>query len=209
MSLLAIALLIVSGLMVAAGGGAVLGAQKRRKELEGGGGRKLLGDGELAQRSFGELRVGDVVVLGGRDFVVEGTVSYDEDGHRWLGARMCDGSDVRWVMVGLEGAGGSAVRIYEEDPALHEGGAPPEAIATATARYALERRGIANAKVLGNAGGVIGRGGKAGSIKRCRWWRYEGPGGHCALIEEWNGGAMRNLRGRTAGPADLDLIPGS
>lgn len=204
-------LLIVAGVLGAAGGGAVLGAQKRRKELAGRGPKRLLSgrDDEVVERTVSDVRVGDVVAHDSQDFVVEGTIHYDEDGHRWVGGRMCDGQHVRWLMVGVEGVGGERVRIYEEDSGAHEGGPPPEVIATAGARYTLDRRGTANAKIHGNAGALIGRGGKAGMFKRCRFWRYEAAGGHGLVIEEWDGGAFRALRGRTIGPGDLDLIPGS
>ena len=89
------------------GGLAAVGvaANERRKALAGGGGgQKQLGAGggdKLLERTVRDLRVNDVLTMDGRDFICEGAIHYDEDGHRWVAGRCVDGTDVKWVLVGL------------------------------------------------------------------------------------------------------------
>ena len=102
-----VALIVV--LAGAAGTGAlVLVGERKKRGLTAGGDRLALPSGggdHLLERTLRDLRVGDVVTFDGRDFLCEGVVSYDEDGHRWVGARLVDGSDLQWCVVGLERSG--------------------------------------------------------------------------------------------------------
>ncbi len=191
-------------------------AARQQKELRGGGGggdTPLLTDGrgELIERGIDDLRVGDVVQYDGRDFLVEGVVAYDEDGHRWTAARMVDASDVRWVVVGLGRAGTRAsVRLVQVDPAIELSGYPPETIDAGGIRFALENRGTASARLAGELGDLPGKRAETGleTIERCRWWRYEGPGSDTLVVEQW-GGEYRALRGQRLPDGVLELIPGS
>ncbi|MEO0853391.1 MAG: DUF4178 domain-containing protein, partial [Cyanobacteria bacterium J06648_11] len=45
--------------------------------------------------SIFELRVGDIVQYGNRDWVVEGKLLYDDDGFTWLEYMLQDGDDIR------------------------------------------------------------------------------------------------------------------
>src|SRR5258706_2409104 len=76
------------------GGVAAVGvASRERKSLgSGGGGPKALpaggqGDNKLLERTIRDLRVNDVLTIDGKDFICEGLVAYDEDGHRWSAGR--------------------------------------------------------------------------------------------------------------------------
>src|SRR5690606_25286305 len=101
---LLIALLIIGSATVAGAG--VLYAAQKRKGLRGTASddATLLrdGTGNLIERGVRDLRVGDVIQYAGRDFLVEGVVEYDEDGHRWRGARIVDGKDEHWIIAGME-----------------------------------------------------------------------------------------------------------
>ncbi|HTM21340.1 MAG TPA: DUF4178 domain-containing protein [Kofleriaceae bacterium] len=210
---LIIALVLLATATVA--GGALMVASARRREL---GGRShsdqpLLTDGrgELVERGIDDLRVGDVVQYDSRDFLVEGLVSYDEDGHRWSASRIVDAADVRWVIVGLGRAGTRAsVRMVKVDPDIELSGYPPEAIDAAGIRFALENRGTASAKLAGDLGDLPGKRTETNleTIERCRWWRYEGPGTDTLVVEQW-GGEYRALRGERVPDGVLELIPGS
>jgi len=207
-----IALLILGAATVA--GGTLAYASQRRRELGGRtSGAPLLtdGQGELVERGIDQLRVGDVLQLDSRDFLVEGVVAYDEDGHRWSAARIVDASDVRWVVVGLGRAGSRAsVRMLRVDPEIELSGYPPESIDAGGIRFALENRGTASANLDGDLGDLPGRRGEAGleTVERCRWWRYEGPGSDTLVVEQW-GGEYRALRGERLGDGAFELIPGS
>jgi hypothetical protein len=85
-------------LLTVVGGVAAVGvASRERKSLgSGGGDSKALpaGSGDkLLERTVRDLRVNDVLTIDGKDFICEGLVSYDEDGHRWSAGRCADGSN--------------------------------------------------------------------------------------------------------------------
>src|SRR5688572_18946002 len=143
---------------VVAGVGAVgVAARNQRKQLTGGrsnaGGRGTqralpAGDGEMGsaasvERGLAELRVDDVVAMDDRDFLCEGLIAYDEDGHRWLCGRIIDGSEVKWLLVGLERAAQHHARLLAEDDASAITGYPPEAMVVGDTRYMLDKRGAA------------------------------------------------------------------
>src|SRR4051812_47710633 len=115
---------------------------ERRKSLPGGGGPAALPSGERGvERTVRELRVDDVLTIDGKDFLVEGLINYDEDGHRWLGGRVADGADVRWLVIGIERAGSGTLRLLAQDDATQISGYPPEVLVIGELRYALDKRG--------------------------------------------------------------------
>jgi hypothetical protein len=169
------------------------------------------GGDKLIERSIRDLRVGDVVTMDARDFLVEGTVGYDEDGHRWVGARVVDGSDEKWMVVGIERSGAAPVRVLVHDTETEVAGYPPEVMVIGDTRYNLDKRGTATCKLAGDL--ALLAGGKHaerpdGHVERCRWWLYNGAGDDTFILEQW-GGDFRLLRGRKVSPDTIDLIPGS
>jgi len=203
--------LFVLMLLVVVGGAATFGgvmyASERRRRLGGSRAPAALaaGDSPVVERTIRNLRVGDVLTIDGRDFLVEGTIGYDEDGHRWTGARVVDGADCRWLVVGIERVGSSPVRLLTHDAENEVSGYPPETIVIGEQRYALEKRGTATCKLSGDLG-TLGAGGD--KVARCRWWLYNGAGDDTLVLEQW-GDDFRTLRGKRVAPATIDLIPGS
>src|SRR5687767_14665340 len=93
-------LLAILILVSVLGGGMVLA--QRRRELAGGSARPALpagnGDGDkLLNRTVADLRPGDVLTMDGTDFIVDGVISYDEEGHRWSAGNLSDAGDARWL----------------------------------------------------------------------------------------------------------------
>lgn len=208
---LLIAILIVAGAATAVGGGLILTSQRKRQLGDGGGSKQLAaGDPDaLLERTIGDLRVGDVVQTGDRDFLVEGLVRYDEAGHQWLAGRLVDDRDVRWLVVGLERSGNGDARIYELDEDVDVSGYPPEVLVVGATRYNFEKRGTATAKLVGDVGTLAGRDPlDPSSVHRCRWWLYQAAGDPSLLVEQW-GDDYRVLRGHRVGATELELIPGS
>ncbi len=206
-----IALLVVVGGAATVGGVMYANEKKRRglggkapKALPSGGGDRLL------ERTIRDLRTGDVLSIDGRDFLVEGVIGYDEDGHRWSAGRIVDGSDAQWIVVGIERVGASLIRLMTHDPAVDMSGYPPEAIVVGSTRYALDKRGTATAKLSGDVGAMGGmkEARPAGHVERCRWWLYNAAGDDTLIVEQW-GGEYRVLRGRKVAGETIDLIPGS
>ena len=209
-------MLIIAALIVAIGGagaGAILysNEKKRRGLPSGGGGASLaLGAGDrLVERTLRELKVGDVLTIDGKDYLAEGVIDYDEDGHRWVGGRVVDGQTVRWCVVGLERTGAQHVRLLELDP-TDVAGYPPEALILGDVRYALDKRGTATCRLHGDLGNLLGakQTRPEGHVERCRWWLYSGPGDDTAVVEQW-GADYRVLRGKKVLGDTIDLIPGS
>ncbi len=205
---LLIAMLIIAGAATVVGGGLMLASQRRRLP-EAEAPRMLAPAPAAAERGLRDLRVGDVVQYDGKDFVVEGVIVFDEDGHRWNSARMQDGSEERWLISGMERAGTSRTRILTHVPDIELSGYPPETLVAGGNRYVLDKRGTATAKIYGDAGevGEVSTN-PADTVVRCRWWRYETAGDDCLVVEQW-GDLYRTLAGRIAGASDVELIPGS
>jgi hypothetical protein len=181
----------------------------------GGGGKQLaLKAGTtdtLAERTVKDLRVNDVLTIDGKDFLCEGLVEYDEDGHRWIGGRVVDGKDVRWLVVGLERTGANGIRQLQQDEATPITGYPPEAIVSGDVRFAVDKRGAATCKLTGDVGvlgGVAPKDRAAQHVERCRWWLYSAPGDDTLLVEQW-GSDYRVLKGKKIVDGTIELMPGS
>lgn len=165
--------------------------------------------GRLLERTVRDVRVDDVVQHGGRDWLVEGVVTYDEDGHTWRGARVIDGPEERWVIVGLERTGGLTVRLCALASDLALTGYPPERIEHGGVAYAMGQRGTATATLAGELGTLPGwKTIPKGASARCRWWRYNAAGEKTLVVEQW-GETYRALVGEMVPADQVDLLAGS
>ncbi len=184
----------------------------RRKALRGQTKDQLaLPSGDtLIERGVRDLRVNDILTIDHKDFLVEGLISYDEDGHRWSAGRVVDGSDVRWILIGIERVGGAAMRLLQQDDSQPLAGYPPEALVIGDVRYVLDKRGAATCKLDGDVGplGDLKKDRPAGHVERCRWWLYSAPGEDTLLVEQW-GSDYRVLRGKKVGEGTVELMPAS
>ena len=201
-------LLTVLGGATAAG----LAINERRKSLPGGGTPRALAAGgdNLIERTVRDLRVDDVLTIDGKDFLVEGLINYDEDGHRWTSARVVDGADTQWLVSGIERVGSGAMRLLTQDDATQIAGYPPEVLVIGEVRYSLDKRGAANCARHGDLGslGALKKDRPDGHVERARWWLYAAPGDDTLLLEQW-GTDYRVLRGKKVGEGTIELIPGS
>lgn len=203
-----VVLLTVVGGVTAVG----VAAKGRRKQLTSGDVKALpSGHGDPhRERTVRELRVDDVLSLDGRDFLCEGLIAYDEDGHRWSAGRIVDGADVKWLVVGLERVGTGSIRLLTPDETQPITGYPPEAIVVGDIRYVLDKRGAATCQLHGDVGplGDLKKDRPSGHVERCRWWLYSAPGDDTLLVEQW-GADYRVLRGKKVVDGMIELIPGS
>ena len=199
-------------LLTVIGGAAAVGiaAGERRKSLPGPSPLGLPAGDKLVERGVAELRVDDVLTIDGKDFLVEGVINYDEDGHRWIGARVVDGSDVKWLVVGIERAGTGAMRLLAQDESTQISGYPPEVLVIGDVRVTLDKRGAATCALHGDLGalGALQKDRPEGHVERARWWLYAAPGDDTLLLEQW-GTDYRVLRGKKIGAGTIELIPGS
>jgi hypothetical protein len=198
------------------GGVAAVGVASRERKSLGPGGRgdtKALpsGDGDkLLERTVRDLRAGDVITIDGNDFICEGVINYDEDGHRWSAGRVVDGPDVKWIMVGLERTGTSSARLLTQDESTPMTGYPPEALVFGDVRFTLDKRGTATCTLKGDVGplGSLNKDRPEGHTERCRWWLYNAPGDDTVIVEQW-GSDYRVLRGKKVSESMFELMPGS
>jgi len=201
-------------LLTVIGGVAAIGiaANERRRALPGGRAPRALpatGD-RLLERTARDPRVDDVLTIDGKDFIVEGLINYDEDGHRWIGARVVDGGEVKWLVAGIERTGAGSMRLLTQDEATQIAGYPPEVLVIGEVRYALDKRGAATCTLSGDLGplGALKKDRPDGHVERARWWLYSAPGDDTLLLEQW-GADYRVLRGKKIGEGTIELIPGS
>ena len=204
---LLITVLVVATLATAVGGGIVLAQRKRQL---GGSNLKALpsGDGDkLLSRTIADLRVGDVISRDGRDYLVEGLLAYDEDGHRWNAGRMIDGDDVHWLVVGMERSGSFIIRLMD-DLDLDIDGYPPETLLVGDTRYNQDKRGSATVTMKGETG--LGRPRSDGleTAERVRWWLYDTAGDDSLIVEQW-GDTFRVVRGSRIARDTIEMMPGS
>ena len=198
---------------VLAGATAVGIAAKGQKKLPAGGGNtKRLTDGKdrLLERTIKDLRVDDVLTMDSKDFLCEGLIQYDEDGHKWISGRVVDAGVVYWLLMGIERAAAASTRMLQQDDSTPITGYPPEAIVIGDTRYVLDKRGAATCQLFGDVGGLGGlkKDRPAGHVERCRWWLYGAPGDDTLMVEQW-GSDYRVLRGKKIVDGTIELIPGS
>ncbi len=188
--------------MVAVFGGAFLGYRVSRAKALPAAGEPVSG---LLERTLRDVRPNDVVQHGGRDYLVEGVIHYDEDGHTWRGARLADGGQERWMIVGLERGATMTVRMLDPTRELDLSGYPPETVQLGGTTYKLGGRGTATASFQGDLEGLPSQTGAEGGAARCRWWKYTAAGEGTLVVEQW-GETYRALRGETVRPDDVDLL---
>ncbi len=113
--LLLVVLTVVGG--VSAVGIAV---SDRKKLLRGGKSdpKALPAGSDKLERTVRDLRVDDVLTMDSKDFLCEGLINYDEDGHRWSAGRIVDGKDVQWLVIGLDRMGAIAPGKSQPNGAL-------------------------------------------------------------------------------------------
>lgn len=203
--------LFILALIAVGGTTAAIVTRGRSTKALGGGDVKQLGPGAadtLIERGFSDMRVGDIMLFDGADFLVEGVSTYDEAGRSWSMAHMVDGKTNYWLLVGLDKSGSSAKSLLQPTSELDINEYPPEVLILGEERYTFGKRGSATVALYGNTGGVGGDSAKPGRAHRCRWWNYQGPSNTTILIEQW-GEDYRVLAGRSLGDTDIEMMPGS
>jgi hypothetical protein len=184
------------------GGGFLAFRRQTRPALPGG-----QASAGLLERTVVDVRTNDVVQHDGRDYLVEGVVKYDEDGHTWSAARMVDGGHEHWLLVGLERGAALTVRMLARADKLELSGYPPETLEVGGTSYKLSSRGTATATFSGDLAGMPSAG-QGDAAQRCRWWKYQAAGEKVLLVEQW-GETYRALAGETVRPDAVELLGAS
>ena len=145
-----------------------------------------------------KIQVNDVVSYAGRDYIVEGLVSYESGGDSWQLARAVDGATVLWVEpphVDTE----ERLLVLREIRDLEMSVPPPESISYHDLTYVRRLTGRATVEL---AGQVPDRSG--GSVQL---WRYRAAGDLFLQIEE-GGGRVFMLAGESVHRGMIDVLPG-
>jgi hypothetical protein len=156
-----------------------------------------------------KIQLRDVLSLSGRDYVVEGLISYQMGGRTSVLARAVDGAGVIWIEPPA-GDGRTAISTSAEATddrlfVLHEikdldlSVPPPESVSYHGVSYVLRLTGRAMLAVKGE---VPGR-----APGTAQLWRYRTAGDQILQIEEEHG-SLFMLAGQSVHRGMIDHLPG-
>lgn len=146
-----------------------------------------------------KLQIKDVVCHQGRDWIVQGVLTYKVGGRSLPLARVVDGPDVRFVEPLLDELD-DRVLLLSEITDLDTSTPPPPTIAYGGKSYVPRFSGTATVAVDGR---VPGR-----SSGTCEMWRYRAAGDLFIQIEKWPDRVVV-LAGESVHKGMIDVLPGS
>jgi len=145
-----------------------------------------------------KIQVNDAVSHAGRDYLVEGVVTYDSGAETWQLARAVDGGSVLWIEPAHGDADGRLL-VLREIRDLEMSVPPPSAIAYHELTY-VQR--LATRVTVSVEGRVPDRTG--GSVML---WRYRAAGDLYLQLEE-GAGRVAMLAGESVHPSMIEVLPG-
>jgi hypothetical protein len=151
-----------------------------------------------ADRSPTTIQVGDIVQHLGSDFLVEGVVTFSEDGRGARLYRLFDDGGERFLYAK---AGGADPLLLAPTAVAHEqnGADPPESLQHAGHAYRQTARAQASAIRVGQLGTR-----KHGD--RVRVFEYAGPGPARMLVVDW-GDKLEAFAGERVLASALEILP--
>lgn len=185
--------LIILGVLLA-GAAVVIWYTSKSKQLGGGQRPK-----QLESRNPFNLRLNDVVSYMDQDFIVEGKLTFSEEGWEWYEYKLADGRDIYWMEVDEE-AGEWEVALYQEVDDLKISGKPPEQLDYHGERYSLAEKGHATMSREGDVGFK--------TLPQCRYFDYEGPEEKVISVEQW-GQTYEVCAGEYLDEDMLEIMPGT
>ncbi len=143
------------------------------------------------------LGVGDIVNHAGRDWVVRGTIEFDQDGFRWHEHLLDDASTRRWLSV--EDNEELEIVLWEAAtaPELEPGGQRVEHAGT---EYTLDEHGRATFRAAGSTGTA-----PTGEVE---YWDYT-AGARRLSFERYGTGSWEVGVGTVLNENELDIYPAS
>lgn len=143
------------------------------------------------------LALNDIVTHLDRDYMIEGKLTYEEEGDQWWEYRLVDGDDEIYLCV--EDDDRLELTLWRQiDLHVPESG-PPESVVHDGDRYRCVERGEASVTREGKTGRKSGL--------TCRYWDYEGPGDKLVGVERW-GQSYETWAGEEVPEGRLDILPG-
>ena len=144
-----------------------------------------------------QLKIGDIVSHFGTDYMLEGKLTYWEDGYTWITYMLVDGPNKRWLAV--EDDDGLEVSLWDEIRDLPLNNPPPEFIDYQGERFRMVEGGDARVNQEGKTGNKTGL--------QTRYFEYDGEGDSSISVEVW-GNSVEVSIGKVINPAELDILPG-
>lgn len=156
--------------------------------------------GELPplERTLFTLQIGDIVQYLGADWVVEGQLTYNEDGFTWLEYMLQDGDRISWLSVEEDDL--LEVQWLEPTNALEIESKPPKELTFEGEVFRCVSSGVALMKRTGNL--------QRRQSEKCHYYDYQGSGDRVLSIEDWDGEIEVTI-GQSIRPSSLSLFPGS
>jgi hypothetical protein len=192
------------GIIAIVAAGVVLLVLQQRGTLPGTGGNQHL---PSLERTVFTLEIGDIVQYMDTDWVVEGRLTYEDDGYTWFEYLLQDGdspigdsfaSRIRWLSVDED----DRVEVFLLEPTnqLDVSHEPPRQLVFEGETYRCVESGIATMTRIGT---TLRRTGE-----RCRYFDYEGTENRVLSLEDWNGDIEVTV-GQRINPRMLTLLPGT
>jgi hypothetical protein len=171
--------------------------QSQRKALAGGQGQNAALP--PLKRTVFTLQLGDIVQYEGNDWVVEGQLTFTEDGFSWLEYMLQDGDVIRWLTVEED----DRVEVLWMEP-VNDLDIPdqlPKTLRYGNTTYRQTNSGTATMTRLGS---TLNK-----QAQTCRFYDYaaESLDDQVLAIENWSGDLEVTL-GRRIRPTALTLLPG-
>jgi hypothetical protein len=144
-----------------------------------------------------KLRLRDIVSYQGKDYVVEGLLTYRLGGKVLRLARVVDGATVRWIEPLVDDAD-DRLLVLDEVPGLDLSSPPPSTISYLGKSYLPKLSGQSTVEVAGKVPDRL-----AGS---CEVWRYRAAGDVFLQIERWSDRTV-TLAGESVHKDMVDVLP--
>jgi hypothetical protein len=144
-----------------------------------------------------KLRLRDIVSYQGKDFLVEGLLTYRLGGKSYRLGRLVDGATVGWLEP-LSDDVDDRVLLFEEVTGLSIGAPPPPTVSYLGRSYLPRLSGQATVEVAGQVPDRI-----AGT---CEMWRYRAAGDLYLQIERWPD-RMVTLHGESVHRDMIEVLP--
>ena len=146
-----------------------------------------------------KLRLRDILSYQGKDYVVEGLLTYRLDTRVYRMTRVVDGATVRWVEPPIDDAD-DRLLLLDEVTDLDLATPPPATISYHGKSYVPRLWGTATVEVAGKVPDRF-----AGS---CEIWRYRAAGDLFLQIERWPDRVVA-LAGESVHEDMVDVLPGT
>ena len=144
-----------------------------------------------------KLRLRDILSYQGKDYVVEGLLTYRLGGKVLRLARVVDGSTTRWVEP-LQDDADDRLLIFDEVPGLDLSVPPPSTISYQSKSYLPKLSGQATVELAGKVPDRLAGG--------CEVWRYRAAGDVFLQIERWPDRTV-TLVGESVHKDMVDVLP--